>query len=112
MLHNECNIYNSENFGVIYYDSISRVFSLYMLYLEIYVRLFVNLMRKKVLKILIESSTDRKDFDIFTKTFSCDFIQKTCTHAKSLVRYLNLSMSTEAFRHVFHNIKSLEYSCF
>ena len=60
-VHNDCDISSATDFGVLYYDSVCTPMSLYILYLEIYVRLFVNLMRKKVFKVLIESSSDRKE---------------------------------------------------
>ena len=37
---------DTTNFGAIYYDSICSPMSLYIFYLEIYVRVFINLMKK------------------------------------------------------------------
>ena len=47
-VHNDCQIFNVTNFGVVYYDSVCSPISLYLVYLEIrYIRFLVNLMRKK-----------------------------------------------------------------
>ena len=69
-------------------------------------------MRKNGLRILIESCSDRKDIVALKKAFSREFLRKTCHHARSMVKYLNLSMSVDAFNYVFHNSKSSNYSSF
>ena len=46
-VENDVLLSSCTNFGTLFYDIIVTTFSLYHFYLEIYVRLFFNLMRKK-----------------------------------------------------------------
>ena len=101
-----------ENFGVVYYDAICNPMSLYILHIEISARIYINLMRKNVLNALIESASDRKDINIYKKTFSREFICQTCCYERLMVKYLNLSVSVDQFCYVFHNFKKTHYNSF
>ena len=46
---------NTVNFGVIHYDTVDFPMALYVYYLEIYVRVYMNIMRKHVLKEIFEN---------------------------------------------------------
>ena len=85
-------IISSESFGVVYYNAVCNPMSLYILYIEICARTFINLMRKNVLNVLIESVSDRNNISNFKKTLSREFICQTCCYAQLMVKYLNLSM--------------------
>ena len=69
-------------------------------------------MRKKVLKVIIENRSDKINNNRFAKEFSRNFIGKACLHSRSLVKYLNLSVSVEDFFKVFHTFKKSDYSSF
>ena len=71
----------TENFGIVYYDAVCNPMLLYILCIEICARIFINLIRKNVLNILIESVSDRKDIKIYKKTFSRGFFHQTCCYA-------------------------------
>ena len=57
---------SNTNFGVLFHDSVTNIFGLYHFCIEIYVRLFFNLI-KKILSMFVESCTDRNVFMLFRK---------------------------------------------
>ena len=69
-------------------------------------------MRRKELKILVESCCKRNDFLSFRKKLPQDFIKFTCNSAVKLVKYLNLTMSVEAFDYIFIKFTKSDYSTF
>ena len=61
-----------------------------------------------MIKILINNS----NIDSFCKEYSRQFMRKSSFLARSVVTYLNLSMSVEDFCDVCHTFKKSDYSSF
>lgn len=89
-------LHSRTNFSVLFHNSIVNTFSLYHFYLEIYVRLFFNLIRKKVVRILEESYSDCNDFIV--------------NLAVKIVDYLNLAMSVAFFNYISIKFRRSDYN--
>ena len=100
------------NFGVIHYGSICSSMSPYMFYLEVYLRVFINLMKRHTLKIIIEYLRDNRNADSFRKDYSHQFLSRASYQARNLVTYLNLSISVHDFNYIFHNVTKKDVSSF
>ena len=100
------------NFGVIHYDSICSSMSPYIFYFEVYLRVFINLMKRHTLKIIIEYLRDNRNADSFQKDYSRQFLSRASYQASNLVTYLNLSISVHDFNYIFHNVTKKDDSSF
>ena len=69
-------------------------------------------MRKKVLGMLVKNCSDLNDFMVFRKKVSRDFIKFTCNSAVKLFKFLNLTMSVEAFDYILIKFTKPDYSAF
>ena len=94
---------NTVNFGVIHYDTINSPMALYFYYLEIYVRVYMNIMRKHVLKEIFENLLSKSRKDEIVQSYSHQFLSQASRHARKLVSYLNLSISEKDFKYVYEN---------
>ena len=91
----------TENFGEVFYELANGPFGVYILYLQIYLRIFFNLL-KPITEVVIENCLRNKS--------------PSNNAGKSILNYLNVIMSSCTFGHVFltyragidYNKKSLQ----
>ena len=89
-------LHSHMNFGVLFHNSIVNTFSLYHFYPEIYARYFFNLIRKKVVRILVECYSDCNDFIV--------------NLAVKIVDYLNLAMPVAFFNYISIKFRRSDYN--
>ena len=89
---------NAVNLEVIHYDKINSPMALYVYYLEIYVRVYMNIMRKCILNKIFENLLSKSQKDEIVKSYSGQFLTQT-----NLVSHLNLSISEKNLKYVYEN---------
>ena len=83
-VNNQIVLTNTLNFGLIHYDTINSSMSLYVFYLEIYVHVYLNVMRKHVLKEIFENLLSVSKKDELFKHYSREFLSQASHHARKL----------------------------
>ena len=89
---------NAVNLEIIHYDKINSPMALYVYYLEIYVRVYMNIMRKHILNKIFDNLLSKSQKDEIVKSYSRQFLTQT-----NLVSHLNLSISEKHFKYVYEN---------
>ena len=98
----------AENFGNIFFDSVNNSFSIYVLYLDNFLRIYLNLVNP-INELIIENSLSENDSvvknvkkvkeKITKRVFDC-----VVDIGKNLMSYLNVVLDNVAFEHVFFNL--------
>ena len=104
------NSKKAENFGSIFFDSVNNLFSLYVLYLENFLRIYLNLV-SPINELIIEnnlSENGSKDSinvkrvkeKITKRVFDC-----VVDVGKNIMSCLNVVLHNVAFKHIFLTFK-------
>ena len=98
----------AENFGNIFFDSVNNSFSIYVLYLDNFLRIYLNLVNP-INELIIENYLSENDSvvknvkkvkeKITKRVFDC-----VVDVGKNLMSYLNVVLDNVAFEHVFFNL--------
>ena len=97
---------NAVNLGVIHYDKINSPMVLYVYYLEIFVRVYMNIMRKHILNKIFENLLSKSQKEEIVNSYSRQFLTQTSHHARKLVSHLNLLISEKHLKYVYENTRN------
>ena len=95
----------TENFGEILFEIAKNPFGVYISYLQMYLRMFLNLLRlvteKVVDSYLVERCSSKQKVSKIRKRLNNTLISCYSETGRELMRYLNLVLSSVAFEWIF-----------
>ena len=98
------------NDSIVFYESVFNGFSLHVLYLEIFIRIFVNYVTKNICDEILKNMLEEQSF--MEISFKTEFIFITCCHFKSLVDYLNRQLLLEQLDYIYCTSKKTDHSIY
>ena len=95
----------TENFGEILFEIANNPFGVYISYLQMYLRMFFNLLRLVIEKVvdnyLVERCSSKQKVSMIRKRLNNTLISCYSETGGELMRYLNLVLSSVAFEWIF-----------
>ena len=109
---NNCGtVIKQENFGVLFYESVNCSFTLYQLYLEIFMGVLFNSLNRKILAIFIrgyyDKSQRRLNYETFKEKSTSNHLKTSSELVYNCVGYISLNPDYISFERVFMSYKKV-----